>query len=105
VCQARKDCFCLNEEIKLTTRCEGVVTWVRSVPHAGAGGACQGGWEPFELSYEMSLLWLLVRGGFEKDELSPYRGYHRRIRPKGMISFLNQMTSMLAVQYCGERQR
>lgn len=44
-------------------------------------------------------------GGFEKDELSPYRGYHRRIRPKGMISFLNQMTSMLAVQYCGERQR
>jgi hypothetical protein len=55
--------------------------------------------------YEMALLWLLVRGGFEKDVLSPYRGYHRRIRPKGMTSFLNQMTSMLAVQYCGEIQR
>jgi hypothetical protein len=36
-------------------------------------------------SHEMSLLWLLVRGGFEKDELSPYRGYHRRFQPKGMI--------------------
>jgi hypothetical protein len=34
-------------------------------------------------SYEMALLWLLVRGGFEKDELSPCRGYHRRIRQKG----------------------
>jgi hypothetical protein len=56
-------------------------------------------------SHEMSLLWLLVRGGFEKDELSPCRGYHRRIRPKSMNSFLNQMTSMLAVQYCGEIQR
>jgi len=56
-------------------------------------------------SYEMALLWLLVRGGLEKDELSPCRGYHRRIGPKNMNSFLNQMTSMLAVQSCGEIQR